>query len=273
MDKSVTEGRTPLIPWIDRIFIFFSTLMVTFPISPLNSPTTNIDSGVFLYIGWRILHGEIPYRDIWDHKPPIIYYINALGLAISNGSRWGVWVIEFIVVLLAAYLSFRLFEKVFGKTSALVATFLWLFNLVFFLLSGNLTEEYVLVLQFASLYLFYRLAEGQRKPYGFFVIGLLGGIAFLTKQTTIGIWVSIGIILLFQIFTKQNPKKRLSELALMTIGVFLVLAIVSGYFYFHNALSDFWDTAFKYSFIYSRTQSAGIVDRLKNAFNLKYLSH
>lgn len=273
MDKSVTEGRTPLVPWIDRIFIFFSTLMVTFPISPLNSPTTNIDSGVFLYIGWRILHGEIPYRDIWDHKPPIIYYINALGLAISDGSRWGVWVIEFIVVLLAAYLSFRLFEKVFGKTSALVATFLWLFNLVFLLLSGNLTEEYVLVLQFASLYLFYRLAEGQRKPYGFFVIGLLGGIAFLTKQTTIGIWVSIGIILLFQIFTKQNPKKRLSELALMTIGVFLVLAIVSGYFYFHNALSDFWDTAFKYSFIYSRTQSAGIVDRLKNAFNLKYLSH
>ncbi len=176
MDKSVTEGRTPLIPWIDRIFIFFSTLMVTFPISPLNSPTTNIDSGVFLYIGWRICM-EKYHIDIWDHKPPIIYYINALGLAISNGSRWGVWVIEFIVVLLAAYLSFRLLRK-FLKTSALVATFLWLFNLVFLLLSGNLTEEYVLVLQFASLYLFYRLAEGQRKPYGFFVIGLLGELRF-----------------------------------------------------------------------------------------------
>jgi len=273
MEKADTESKARIASWKDFTFILLSTLMVMFPISPLNSPTTNIDSGVFLYIGQRMLQGDIPYGNIWDHKPPIIYFINALGLAISNGSRWGVWVIEFIVLFLAAFLSFHLFEKAFGKTAALVSTFLWLFNLVFLLLSGNLTEEYVLILQFASIFLFYRTAQGYGKPWTFLIIGLLGGIAFLTKQTTIGIWVSIGLILLFQAFKTQNHKKHLSELALMATGVFLIIVIVSCYFFFQNSLPDFWDQAFRYSFIYSRTQSAGILERLKDAFNLKYLAH
>jgi len=245
MEKAITEGKTGLTSWKDRIFIFLSTLMVMLPISPVNTPTTNNDSAIFLYIGWRILHKEALYLDLFDHKPPVIYYLNALGLAISNESRWGVWVIEFIVIFLAANLSVRLIEKAFGKTSALVATFLWLFNLVFLLLSGNLTEEYVLILQFASMFLFYRLAEGPRRPLGFFAIGLLGGIAFLTKQTTIGIWVSVGIILLVQAFKKENTKKRLTELTLMAIGAILILVIVSAYFYSQNTLSCFWDVAFK----------------------------
>ena len=49
------------------------------------------DSGVFLYIGSRILEGEVPYRGIWDHKGPLIYYINALGIALTPGSEYGVW--------------------------------------------------------------------------------------------------------------------------------------------------------------------------------------
>ncbi len=51
----------------------------------------NRDSGAFLYIGQRILKGDIPYRDIWDHKPPCIFFINALGLFIGRGAIWGVW--------------------------------------------------------------------------------------------------------------------------------------------------------------------------------------
>lgn len=273
MGESVFRFKDVLRKGIDKIFLVFSTLMVMFPISPVNSPTTNIDSGVFLYFGWRILEGDVPYVDIWDHKPPVIYYLNALGLSLTNGSRWGVWLIEFIVVFFAAYLGFKLFEKVFGKTAALVATFLWLFNLVFLLLSGNLTEEYALVLQFGSLLLFYKLLEGEAKTWFYLVIGILGGIAFLTKQTTIGLWVAYGIVLLIPGLTKQETKKRYRHLGLMIAGIFLVLLLITSFFYFQNGLSEFLDQAFRYSFLYSKTQSTGIFERIKDAFNLKYLSH
>ena len=69
------------------------------------------DSSVFTYIGKVILQGGMPYRDTFDHKGPLIYLINALGLAINE--RIGVWLIEFVtvfVILLAAYRLARLLE-------------------------------------------------------------------------------------------------------------------------------------------------------------------
>ena len=92
----------------DKLFVVFGALYVLLPTSPLYMPLTYRDPGVFLYIGWRILNGELPYRDIWDHKPPFIFYINALGLAITKNSQWGVWLLEFVSLSLAAFIGFRL---------------------------------------------------------------------------------------------------------------------------------------------------------------------
>src|SRR5437899_757174 len=35
------------------------------------------DQGLYAYIGERILHGELAYRDAWDQKPPGIHYVYA----------------------------------------------------------------------------------------------------------------------------------------------------------------------------------------------------
>src|SRR3954467_13755388 len=35
------------------------------------------DQGLYAYVGERILHGELAYRDAWDQKPPAIHYIYA----------------------------------------------------------------------------------------------------------------------------------------------------------------------------------------------------
>src|SRR5512143_2942089 len=77
-------------------------LVVLLLFSPINTPILARDEGVFVYVGRAILEGKIPYRDVWDHKGPLIYYINALGLWIGPNSLWGIWLIE--SVLLAASL-------------------------------------------------------------------------------------------------------------------------------------------------------------------------
>ena len=35
------------------------------------------DEGSYAYIAQRLLVGEVPYRDYFDHKPPAIYFIYA----------------------------------------------------------------------------------------------------------------------------------------------------------------------------------------------------
>jgi hypothetical protein len=41
------------------------------------------DQGLYAYVGDRILHGELPYREAWDQKPPGIHYIYAALRAVS----------------------------------------------------------------------------------------------------------------------------------------------------------------------------------------------
>ncbi len=115
----------------DKVLTVIGVLFVLLPLSPLNMKLDCCrDSGVFLYAGWRILNGALPYRDIWDHKPPIIYYINALSVLIGQNSRWGIWIIEFISLFLAATICFQLIKKAFGSIPAVISLILPLLTLV-----------------------------------------------------------------------------------------------------------------------------------------------
>jgi hypothetical protein len=245
----------------DKIFLLSGVLFVLLPLSPLNLPLVYRDSGVFLYTGWRILNGQIPYLEIWDHKPPVIFFINALGLAVTNGSRWGVWIIEFIALCFAAMIGFKLIQKFFGSLSAVFGTFLWMLTLVFVIQGGNLTEEYTLPLQFAALWLFCGTVKLKSLRWKFFLIGLLGSIAFFTKQTSIGIWMAIVLFLFFQAVTSRQIKNLLSQLLFFSLGFISFGIPVGVYFGLKGAFSQFIDAAFKYNFVYVSTYP-GINNRM-----------
>ena len=53
-----------------------------------------VDSNCFFTMGKGILHGKVPYRDLYDHKGPVLYFIHALAAMISSDSFLGVYFIE-----------------------------------------------------------------------------------------------------------------------------------------------------------------------------------
>jgi len=61
-------------------FLVVLVLGVMVPASPRFQKVPGGDSGIFLYTGWRVTEGALPYRDIWDHKPPLILLLMRLGL-------------------------------------------------------------------------------------------------------------------------------------------------------------------------------------------------
>ncbi len=91
-------SRTPIIHpfarWLPAwvLVAIGTTLMLS--VAPPFRGVPGRDSGVFLYVASMLLRGKLPYRDVWDHKPPAIYYLDALGLALGGRSTWGVWAIQ-----------------------------------------------------------------------------------------------------------------------------------------------------------------------------------
>ena len=137
---------------LEALLIFCLVMAVLFPYNPARQPIPSRDSGVFLYIGWRILNGELPYLHVWDHKPPVIYYLDALGLSFTPDSTWGVWWIQVVLLFAAAALLYALVKRLFGLFPAILISFFWLFTLTYMLDGGNITEEYPLAMQFGALF-------------------------------------------------------------------------------------------------------------------------
>src|SRR5574341_128478 len=224
------------------------TLISLFPGNPNNMTLPSRDSGVFLYIGWRLISGDIHYKDVWDHKPPLIYFVDALGLSLTPDAQWGVWLLQFIFIFLTFFLIYRLLDREFGTLAALAGSITLASGLLTVLEQGNVTEEYALVFQALCYWLFIRAQKDNSPAHSSFWIGLCGGLAFNFKQTTIGVWIAYSQILVaVRIFGRKSP---LVDLLSLLAGSLIPSVILAIYFASQNALADFFFLVFLYNFIY-----------------------
>ncbi len=224
-------------------------MAVMVPVSPAIEHTPGRDAGVFLYVGSQILEGKVPYRDVWDHKQPLIFFINAAGLALSGGSLWGVWLAEVVSLLAAAALAWGLLATSFGVYSAVLALIGALFTLAVVLHGGNYTEEFALPFQMGALFL---LVAGERRGGSFWrslAMGAMIGLAFLLKQSLVGIGAAIALYLLLKALFAARRYWR--QLAAMALGAGIVAGLALLYFGLQGALADYWQAAFVYNQVYS----------------------
>lgn len=156
------------------------------------------DEGVALYTGRVILEGGVPYLDSWDHKGPILYFLNAVGLWISQNAIWGPGLFEGL--LLASAVSLLVHQlKQFWSTLVLYSVIIaFLISYYFFMESLNLTESWTLGFQMiAYLLIFIESNKSRNFDSGkvkngrlFFTLGLAFSIIFYTRPNN-----SIGVLL------------------------------------------------------------------------------
>jgi hypothetical protein len=243
--------RLSISDYLQYLYLLALVLIVLLPITPTNMPVASRDSGVFLYSGWRVMNGDIPYLDFWDHKPPLIFFVNALGLLISGSNRWGIWVIELISLSFATILGFKLLKNAFDTLTALYISFLWLFTLTFMLEGGNYTTEYTLPIQFGCMGLFWYSENKKSYRWRGLVIGVLAGMAFFLKQSTIGILIAILLYIFISRLSLHQWREMLKSFLLIIGGFLFVWACMLGLFVTYGSLQEFWSSAFLFNFVYT----------------------
>jgi hypothetical protein len=73
------------------------------------------DQANFVWVGGVILNGGVPYRDAWDVKGPLSYYLYALDLALLGSQAVSIRVLDLISVLLCCWLLRRLVLRLNGE--------------------------------------------------------------------------------------------------------------------------------------------------------------
>jgi|LFRM01.1.fsa_nt_gb hypothetical protein len=259
-------------PISDKILIliaFIGTLFVLSPYLPLGYDMPGRDSGVFIYVGEQILDGRLPYLDVWDHKGPLLYYINAFGILLGFHSLYGLWAIQFIFISLSALVSLHLLKLSFGKIPAIAGTFFWLLNLHILIEGGNLTEMYALLFQFLAI-LFFLLSERRNSLKYMFLVGIFIGLCVALKPNILGIAIAAIIFSGLKGITIKDYYYPLKSTVILIIGGILPLFVFLVYFITNGVAYDFIDQYIRYNLIYSSTPIYLKLKSIYYAFDLIY---
>jgi len=109
------------------------------------STAPRTDSGIFVSVAHHMRAGKVLYRDVWDHKPPMIHF---LCRAAISGGEVGVNSVRYMEKVFGCAMAVLFFLIIFSTFASVWIAF---FSTIYFLLllynpavfeGGNLTEEY-----------------------------------------------------------------------------------------------------------------------------------
>ncbi len=227
------------IPVISSSFVFAIILATLF--FPLLRKAPLSDPGVFLYSGWSLLEGKRAYIDFWDHKGPLVFAINALGIFL--GGDWGVWGLQLLFLVLT-FIPIILIVNESKTNSLTIFLILSIFSLEFAFLvqSGNLTEQWALPFQAWALAM---LIKNKKSFLVTFSLSV-GLIAQIMLRPNLGASTALCLVWLI-LFSNKPIKTTLYVLMGLVIGSFPFIV----WFWDPASRSALIDAVLKYNLHYS----------------------
>jgi hypothetical protein len=223
----------------------------------------SLDSGYYLYFGQQILQGKTPYLDLWEGKPPGIFYINALGLLLGRGTRWGIWMLELVFLLISAGLGFYAIWRLYGFFPALFGSIIWLWGIQGVLQGGNMTEEFALPFNFAAVLFFILAIQAPQKRTYPFLMGISFALSLLLRPNNATVHVAIAFAwLVFLVLQRSSIRLFLFRLRWSFFGALLIIGALSLFLLASRNLLEMLEAAFFFSF-YMTEDRAGFFSSLR----------
>lgn len=240
--------------WLMIAATFVSMLFCCAYTSPLYPHYSNSDSPIFILIGKGITEGKLCYVDLFDHKGPVLFFIEALGWTI--GGRTGIWLLECLAMLLSELAILGICRQLKAKpwlpiiSSAIV--------LFYTFCHGNLTEDYSLPLIYGSMFFavkfFLSDSDKHQARYAYFYGISVGLIAFIRINNALIIFALI-LGIMIDLIRKQQIPNMIANLAAGLLGIATIAVPICLYFYVNGALYDMLYATFLYNLVYAEESS------------------
>lgn len=204
------------------------------------------NSGVFAYAGTVLLDGGVLYRDVWDNKPPVVFFLNTLAFLIFGPTRGALWVLDaaafLVTILLLVWLLLayhrRLIWPILGALLFVITS-----RHPSLIEGGNYTEGYALIFQVGCLVAGYRFLVSPSDRWAV-LIGLSSAPAFLTKQTTIGVALAFIPAMLISRHPVVTDSRRWRWLLIIIAAGLTPLLITAGILAMQGLISTAYDALF-----------------------------
>lgn len=249
LQKKETVWRIVGIIVITALILLIYPSNISFLISNFTS-----DSAVFATVadGWKV--GFLPYRDLFDHKGPLIYLIQIIGGWMPI-SKLGIWLLDVIMISATFEMLFRCGE--------ILGTSKWLnyLSLVFAALivimhidGGNGTEDYSLCFETLSLLLtlkYLRNTHYDLRKTAIIIGACFGAVSMLRINNN---YLICGLVLavIAKMIHYNQYKEIFKCIGWFSLGLILTVVPFIIYFAINGALYDFVYCNYIFNFLYKQ---------------------
>ena len=203
------------------------------------TPVSN-DAGAYLAVADAILAGKLPYRDIFDHKTPGIYYTFAGALALSGRSLWAVQLAQGLAVIAMAGLAGWLAWRLWGRLAGWLALLLALYGGAAYQGGHLTTEAWVALFTAAALAVLLRQPGRAPSGWAWLAAGVLAGTAALFKQTGL---LLLPALALWAASIRGGWRQIGRRWLALAAGCATPLLLTASFFAVQGALPDLWRDA------------------------------
>ncbi len=217
------------------------------------------DVSIYYSIGRGITQGYVPYRDMFDHKGPVVFFLFALGHLLVPDCFYGVYLLESLCFSGVLYFAHKIYRLYFDEGAALVLSVLSMVILLDggFLGYGASCEEFTMVIYMAVLYGYLAYFSGgkERSVWWMTGAGILSGLSFWMKfNMTVCLFVLLGMMVLYKLTKRQNILKDMAALAGGFIGVSV---LVVGWFILADSIGYLKNGYFDANLAYADVKTTG----------------
>lgn len=221
-----------------------------------NSPlfrTYGSDSAIFLTIGKAIAQGKVPYIDVFDHKGPVIFWINALSQTIAAGTQ-SAWILE-ILFLWASLMVTDQIARCLGMRQGWVLQLLYVAMMAVWIDGGNYTEEYCNLFTLLAFWFSFRFARaGEERARWAFGLGAMFAHCAMVRLNNAIAASALTLAMAVALCQERDSKRLIRHALAWAAGVGAVALPCVVYFAAHGALGEFVYSAFLHNVAYVQVE-------------------
>ena len=210
--------------------IFLACVLLVFS-HTITNEIVSWDEATYILAGQSLVDGNLPYSDIWEMKPPLVYFLYAIPIKLFPDSLYSIRFFGFFIIFIVSLQINNIFKfyRLYDLNIVLVLFFISLMSYQFWLYPT--TELLALPFLLGSLI----LLRNFEKKHNILIAGLLMGLAVLVRSNLALLAICLPIFYPI-IYKKEYGFKEafLNSLRFIIGGLIILLGLLAIYFFYNS---------------------------------------
>ena len=225
------------------LFAFFLSLGTNY--SPIHRNVLSHDCGIFSYVAFAMQKGRILYKEVWENKGPLLYFIYYIGLFINE--RYGIYILELLSIFISVLYAYKTIKVITNNDIYSLLGIIYTFSIwVLCFEVGTFSESFALPIIFVGIYLFTIKILKDKKIKNIEIIfwGILTALIATLRLNMLATFLAFFIVIGINLLIKRDFKEIFRFLLYGILGFIIGITPMLIYLIKNNALLDCMNTAY-----------------------------